>query len=138
MPEIGEDLRQFADDNVIGGQRGLCLKREIPKEVDDSLVREPLMVRPALANSDQCGQASWMLAGYLHGGAVSLAPDQRGWDIGVSILIIQIYHVGHPSRQEQLIPLVSLVFEQNAVDVATWRGRKCMGELLLQEQWTSP
>lgn len=74
-----------------------------------------------------------MLAGYLHGGAVSLAPDQRGWDIGVGILIVQIYHVGHPPRQEQLIPLVGLVLEQNAVDVATWRGRKRVGELLLQE-----
>jgi len=79
-----------------------------------------------------------MLGGYLHGGAVSLAPDQRGWDIGVGILIIQIYHVGHPPWQEQLIPLVGLVLEQNAVDVATWRGGKRMGELLLRERWTSP
>lgn len=113
-------------------------EREIAKEASDSLDKEPLLARPALADSDQCGQTAWTPAGYLHGGAVSLAPDQRGWDISVSILVVQIYHVGHPPRQEQLIPLIGLVLEQNAVDVATWRGRKRVGELLLREQWTSP
>lgn len=103
----------------------------MPEEASDSLDREPLCARPALANSAQCGQATWMVAGYLHGGAVSLAPDQRGWNIGVGILIVQVYYIGHPPRQEQLIPLVGLVLEQNAVDVATWRGRKRVGELLL-------
>lgn len=137
LPEIGEDLRQFADDNVIGGQRGLCLKEKYPRNCLTPLTGNPLLARPALANSDQCGEATWMIAEYLHGGAVSLAPDQRRWDIGVGILIVQIYHIGHPPWQEQLIPLVGLVLEQNAVDVATWRGRKHVGELLLQEQWTS-
>lgn len=82
-------------------------EREIPKDASDSLDREPLLARPR------------MLAGYLHGGAVSLAADQRGGDIGVCILVIQINHIGHPAWQEQLIPLIGLVLEQNAVDVAT-------------------
>lgn len=113
-------------------------EREILEEVSNSFDREPLLARPALANLGQCSQGTWTLAAYLHGGAVSLAPDQRGWDISVGIFIIQIYHIGHPPWQEQLIPLVGLVLEQNAVDVATWRGRKCVGELLLREQWTNP
>ena len=113
-------------------------EREIPEEASDSPDCKPLLARPALASSEQCSQASWTPAAHLHGGAVSLAPDQCGWDISVGILIVQIYHVGHPPRQEQLIPLVGLVLEQNAVDVATWRGRKHMGELLLREQRTSP
>lgn len=32
LPEIGEDLCQLADDNVIGGQRGLCLKEKSPRK----------------------------------------------------------------------------------------------------------
>lgn len=79
----------------------------------------------APGNSNQHSKGTWKLAGYLHGGAVGLAPDQRGGDISVSVLIVQIYHIGHPPRQEQLIPLIGFVLEQNAVDISTWMEKKC-------------
>lgn len=99
-------------------------EREIHEEASRSLDREPLLEKPALANSEQRGEAGWRPAGYLHGGAVSLAADQRGGDIGVGILIIQIYHIGHPAWQEQLVPLIGLVLEQDAVNVAAWTEGK--------------
>lgn len=95
-------------------------EREIHEEASCSLDREPLPEKPALASSEQQGEAGWRAAGYLHGGTVSLAADQCGGDIGVSVFIIQIYHIGHPAWQEQLVPLVRLVLEQDAVNVAAW------------------
>lgn len=92
-------------------------EREIHEEASCSLDGEPLPEKLALANSEQRGETGWRAAGYLHGGAVSLAADQRGGDIGVGVFIIQIYHVGHPARQEQLVPLIRLVLEQDAVNV---------------------
>lgn len=41
LPQIGKNLSQFADDNVICGQRGLCLK-ENANERSDFLAKEPL------------------------------------------------------------------------------------------------
>lgn len=119
MPEIGEDLCELADDDIVGGQRGLCLKGKSMRKHP-----APLTGKPALAKSEQGGEAGWSPAGYLHGGAVSLAADQRGGDIGVGVFIIQINHVGHPAWQEQLVPLVGLVLEQDAVNVAAWTEGK--------------
>lgn len=41
LSEIGEDLRQFADDNVIGGQRGLCLKEKSSRKYPTPLTGNP-------------------------------------------------------------------------------------------------
>lgn len=61
---------------------------------------------------------------HLHGGAISFAADKSGRDVCVSILIIQVYHIGHATRQEQLIPLIGLAFEEHAVYIAAYGKRK--------------
>lgn len=61
---------------------------------------------------------------YLHGGAISFAADESGGDVCVSVLIIQVYHIGHTAWQEQLIPLIRLALEEHAVNIAAYEKRK--------------
>lgn len=53
----------------------------------------------------------------LHGGAVGLAADQCGGDVGVCVLILQVYYVCHTAGQEQLIPLKLAALEHDPVDI---------------------
>lgn len=54
---------------------------------------------------------------YLHPGTVSFASDQSCRDVCVSELIIQVDHIRHPARQEQLVSLHRTRPEQHAVDI---------------------
>lgn len=61
---------------------------------------------------------------YLHAGAVCFAADQSRRDVGVSELVVQVDHVRHPARQEELVPLSQTRPEHHAVDVPSWGGRR--------------
>lgn len=67
----------------------------------------------------QFGTRSNPLRQYLHAGAVGFTADQSCGDVGVSELIIQVDYVGHPAREEELVPLDLAGAEQHAVDVPT-------------------
>lgn len=54
---------------------------------------------------------------HLHAGTVRLAADQRGGDVGVGELVVQVDHVRHPAGQEELVPLGHAGPENHAVDV---------------------
>ncbi|KAL0607939.1 hypothetical protein AAY473_024545 [Plecturocebus cupreus] len=56
--------------------------------------------------------------------AISLASDKSGGDIRVSILIIQVYHIGHAARQEQLVPLICFALEKHSVNIAAYNKKK--------------
>lgn len=57
---------------------------------------------------------------YLHAGAVGFAAYQSGRDVGVCELVVQVDHVRHPARQEELVSLALTGPEHHAVDVPTW------------------
>lgn len=107
LTEVGQDLRELGDHDVVGCQSRLSLKDGIQS---GSLIRE-----------------RWFSTGYggrggryLHAGAVGFAADQRGGDVGVGELIIQVHHIGHPAGQEELVPLDLARAEHHTVDVPTW------------------
>lgn len=63
------------------------------------------------------GDDAAMTRPHLHAGTVRLAADQRGGDVGVGELVVQVDHVRHPAGQEELVPLGHAGPEHHAVDV---------------------
>lgn len=102
LSQVGQNLSQLGDHNVVGGERGLGLKDRD---------------RQMGGHSDYRKQVSPWDRRHLHAGTVSLAADQRGWDVRVSEFVVQVHHVGHPARQEELVPLLDPRPEDHPEDV---------------------
>lgn len=111
LPEVRQDLSQLGDDNVVGCQSRLSLKDGVQQTATVS--NHPRVLSAAV------GTRSNPLRQYLHAGAVGFTADQSCGDVGVSELVIQVDYVGHPSREEELVPLDLAGAEQHAVDVPT-------------------
>lgn len=111
LPEVRQDLSQLRDHNVVGCQSRLSLKDRIQQTATVSNHPESCQL--------QFGTSSNPLRQYLHTGAVGFTADQSRGDVGVSELIIQVDYVGHPAREEELVPLDLAGAEQHAVDVPT-------------------
>lgn len=109
LTEVGQDLCELGDHDVVGCQSRLSLKDGIQS---GSLIRERWF------STDYRGREGR----YLHTWAVGFAADQRGGDVCVGELIVQVHHVGHPAWQEELIPLDLARAEYHTVDVPTWWG----------------
>lgn len=111
LPEVRQDLSQLRDHNVVGCQSRLSLKDRIRQTA--TVTNHPRVLSAAV------GTSSNPLRQYLHAGAVGFTADQSCGDVGVSELIIQVDYVGHPAREEELVPLDRAGAEQHAVDVPT-------------------
>lgn len=108
LTEVRQDLSELRDHNVVRCQSRLGLKDRIQQTVR---VTDQLAVQHRV----QTGR-------YLHAGAVGFTADQSGRDVCVSELVIQVDHIGHPARQEELVPLYLTWAEHHTVDVPTCGG----------------
>lgn len=72
---------------------------------------------------------------HLHGGAISFAADKSSGDVCVSVLIIQVYHIGHAAWKKQLIPLICFALEEHAVNISAYKKQQQVASKnLLQQQ----
>lgn len=98
LTEVRQDLSELRDHDVVGCQSRLSLKDGMQQTVSRRS-------GPPVSSPFWEVQFSGSKEQYLHAGAVGFTADQRGRDVGVRELIIQVHHIGHPARQEELVPL---------------------------------
>lgn len=108
LSEVGQDLGQFGDYDVVGGQGRLGLTHTHTRLRGDVTLTHPENRQKTCMRQN------------LHAGAVGLAAYQSGRDVGVCELIVQVNDIRHPAGQEELIPLSHTRPEHHTVDVPPW------------------